>query len=97
MVAFSTVAAGTCPSFVILSALCNYDPSEAAFPQREPLSMNLSSLASVLTSMRLPQLNRVLRRLGRAPMFTAVTLITLAVAVGANTAAVDPIEALRAE
>ena len=34
----------------------------------------------------LPQLNQVFRRLGRAPMFTAVTLITLAVGVGANTA-----------
>jgi len=35
--------------------------------------------------MRL-QLNQVFRRLSRAPMFTAVTLITLAVGVGANTA-----------
>jgi predicted permease len=33
-----------------------------------------------------PQLNQVFRRLGRAPMFTAVTLITLAIGVGANTA-----------
>ena len=31
------------------------------------------------------QLRQVLRRLGRAPLFTAVTLITLAVGVGANT------------
>src|SRR5580658_7908495 len=31
------------------------------------------------------QLKQVLRRLGRAPLFTAVTLITLAVGVGANT------------
>ncbi len=36
--------------------------------------------------MSLPQLNQVFRRLGRAPMFTAVTLITLAIGVGANTA-----------
>ena len=36
--------------------------------------------------MSLPQLNQVFRRLGRAPLFTAVTLITLAVGVGANTA-----------
>lgn len=34
----------------------------------------------------LRQLNQVLRRLGRAPMFTAVTLLTLAIGVGANTA-----------
>src|SRR5579864_9507025 len=34
----------------------------------------------------LPQLNQIIRRLGRAPMFTAVTLITLAIGVGANTA-----------
>jgi predicted permease len=33
-----------------------------------------------------PRLNQVFRRLGRAPMFTAVTLITLAIGVGANTA-----------
>jgi predicted permease len=31
------------------------------------------------------QLRQVLRRLGRAPLFTAITLITLAVGVGANT------------
>src|SRR6202166_4936889 len=31
------------------------------------------------------QLRQVLRRLGRAPLFTAVTLITLAVGIGANT------------
>jgi predicted permease len=36
--------------------------------------------------MSFPQLNQVFRRLGRAPMFTAVTLITLAIGVGANTA-----------
>src|ERR1700728_2956714 len=31
------------------------------------------------------QLRQVLRRLGRAPLFTIVTLITLAAGVGANT------------
>ncbi|UWZ84978.1 ABC transporter permease [Occallatibacter riparius] len=31
------------------------------------------------------QLRQVVRRLGRAPMFTAITLLTLAVGVGANT------------
>jgi predicted permease len=31
------------------------------------------------------QLKQVLRRLGRAPLFTAVTLFTLAIAIGANT------------
>src|SRR5271168_1654900 len=31
------------------------------------------------------QLRQVLRRLGRAPLFTIVTLITLGVGVGANT------------
>jgi predicted permease len=36
--------------------------------------------------MSAPQLNQVFRRLGRAPTFTAVTLITLAIGVGANTA-----------
>src|SRR5216683_8327325 len=31
------------------------------------------------------QLRQVLRRLGRAPMFTVITLITLAAGIGANT------------
>ncbi|MDQ1451621.1 MAG: putative transport system permease protein, partial [Acidobacteriaceae bacterium] len=31
------------------------------------------------------QLKQVFRRLGRAPLFTAVTLFTLAIAIGANT------------
>jgi predicted permease len=35
---------------------------------------------------------RVLRRLGRAPLFTAVTLITLAVGVGANTVIFSVVE-----
>jgi hypothetical protein len=40
------------------------------------------------------QLRQVLRRLGRAPLFSAVTLITLAVAVGANTAIFCGVEAV---
>ena len=31
------------------------------------------------------QLKQVFRRLGRAPLFTAITLFTLAIAIGANT------------
>ncbi|MGH9453242.1 MAG: ABC transporter permease [Terriglobia bacterium] len=38
------------------------------------------------------QFRQVLRRLGRAPMFTAITLITLAVGVGANTAIFSVLE-----
>jgi len=38
------------------------------------------------------QIRQVLRRLGRAPMFTAVTLVTLAVGIGANTAIFSVIE-----
>jgi predicted permease len=38
------------------------------------------------------QISQVLRRLRRAPMFTAVTLITLAVGVGANTAVFSVLE-----
>jgi len=41
------------------------------------------------------QLRQVLRRLGRAPLFTAITLITLAVGVGAN-AGLVPLEELPA-
>ena len=38
------------------------------------------------------QLKQVLRRLGRAPMFTAITLLTLAIGVGANTVIFSVIE-----
>ena len=38
------------------------------------------------------QFRQVLRRLGRAPMFTAITLITLAVGIGANTAIFSVLE-----
>jgi predicted permease len=38
------------------------------------------------------QLRQVLRRLGRAPLFTAITLLTLAVGVGANTLIFSVIE-----
>jgi predicted permease len=38
------------------------------------------------------QLRQVLRRLGRAPFFTAVTLVTLAVGIGANTAIFSVVE-----
>ena len=38
------------------------------------------------------QFRQVLRRLKRAPMFTAITLITVAVAVGANTAVFSVLE-----
>ena len=38
------------------------------------------------------QLRQVLRRLARAPLFTAITLITLAVGVGANTVIFSVVE-----
>jgi predicted permease len=38
------------------------------------------------------QIRQILRRLGRAPMFTAVALITIAIGVGANTAVFSVIE-----
>ena len=40
------------------------------------------------------QLNQVLRRLARAPMFTAITLITLAAGIGANTAVFSVLESV---
>jgi len=40
----------------------------------------------------LDQLKQVLRRLGRAPLFTAITLITLAIGVGANTVIFSVVE-----
>ena len=38
------------------------------------------------------QLNQVLRRLSRAPLFTAITLLTLAIGVGANTVIFSVVE-----
>ncbi len=38
------------------------------------------------------QLKQVLRRLARAPLFTAITLITLAVGIGANTVVFSVVE-----
>ena len=38
------------------------------------------------------QLKQVLRRLSRAPLFTAITLITLAVGIGANTVIFSVVE-----
>ena len=42
----------------------------------------------------LDQLKQVLRRLSRAPMFTAITLITLAIGIGANTVIFSVVEAV---
>src|SRR5580658_4682350 len=43
-------------------------------------------------AMFIDQLRQVLRRLSRAPMFTAITLLTLAIGVGANTVIFSVIE-----
>src|ERR1700728_3398611 len=43
-------------------------------------------------SMFIDQLRQVLRRLARAPLFTAITLITLAIGVGANTVIFSVVE-----
>ena len=40
------------------------------------------------------QLKQVLRRLGRAPMFTAITLLTLAFGIGANTVIFSVVEGI---
>ena len=40
----------------------------------------------------LDQLKQVLRRLGRAPLFTSVTLLTLAIGIGANTVVFSVVE-----
>jgi len=40
------------------------------------------------------QFKQVLRRLGRAPMFTAVTLLTLAIGIGANTVVFSVVESV---
>src|SRR5277367_2800714 len=62
---------------------------EWAFPLLlEPssaLSRNRSHWEARAMAMLVDQLKQVLRRLSRAPLFTAITLITLAVGVGANT------------
>ncbi len=43
-------------------------------------------------SMVFDQFKQVVRRLGRAPLFTAITLLTLAIGVGANTAIFSVVE-----
>src|SRR5271155_4382712 len=43
-------------------------------------------------AMVLDQFKQVVRRLGRAPMFTAITLLTLAIGVGANTVIFSVVE-----
>jgi hypothetical protein len=43
-------------------------------------------------AMFVDQLKQVLRRLSRAPLFTTITLITLAVGVGANTVIFSVVE-----
>src|ERR1700728_5377423 len=43
-------------------------------------------------SMFIDQLRQVLRRLGRSPLFTTITLITLAIGVGANTVIFSVVE-----
>src|ERR1700689_4955193 len=45
-------------------------------------------------AMFVDQFKQVLRRLSRAPLFTAITLITLAVGVGANTVIFSVVEAV---
>src|SRR5580698_10711804 len=42
--------------------------------------------------MLIGQFRQVVRRLGRAPMFTALTLLTLAIGVGANTVIFSVVE-----
>jgi predicted permease len=44
--------------------------------------------------MLIDQLRQVLRRLGRSPVFTAITLITLAIGVGANTVIFSVVEGI---
>src|ERR1700689_5546117 len=43
-------------------------------------------------AMLTDQLKQVLRRLSRAPLFTAITLVTLAIGVGANTVIFSVVE-----
>src|SRR5271165_6021506 len=43
-------------------------------------------------AMLIDQFRQVLRRLSRAPMFTAITLLTLAIGVGANTVIFSVVE-----
>jgi predicted permease len=49
-------------------------------------------MAMFSTSMLMDQLRQVLRRFGRAPLFTTITLLTLAIGVGANTVIFSVVE-----
>jgi predicted permease len=51
-------------------------------------------MAKFLDQFRLAQLKQVVRRLGRAPLFTTITLLTLAIGVGANTVIFSVIDAV---
>src|ERR1700749_2863836 len=51
-----------------------------------------ASRGRALMSHFFDQFNQVLRRLARAPLFTAITLITLAVGIGANTVVFSVVE-----
>src|SRR5882762_8449544 len=55
------------------------------------LSLSRHSGGLAMESLK-NELKQVLRRLGRAPMFTAITLITLAAGVGANTVVFSVLE-----
>jgi predicted permease len=46
----------------------------------------------MLPSLFVDQLKQILRRLGRAPLFTTITLLTLAIGVGANTVIFSVVE-----
>ena len=67
----------------------------AVNPARNPVSPSVIDKVierALPMSMFLDQLRQVVRRLAKAPMFTAVTLLTLAVGIGANTVVFSVVE-----
>ncbi len=70
-----------------------YQTAREAAWQRAPSSTSTPIHPEVRhVAMFVNQLRQVVRRLSRAPMFTAITLITLAIGVGANTVIFSVVE-----
>src|SRR5258707_4776979 len=67
--------------------LSAYSPDRLHYigsPAEVQVQIDIRRLSRAVMALFGDQLRQVVRRLGRAPLFTAITLFTLAVAIGAN-------------
>ena len=70
---------------LLLESLRNIPSKSSTEPPQTYLAGNLNPEETPRMAQFFQQFNQVIRGLTRAPMFTAITLLTLAVAIGANT------------